>query len=504
MFAADGAAASCCSDVMKAATCSSALSVRLLASSEEASAAETDELAAADGARAGVRFIRARGRAHKRGADASCVVRTTRSNKFPRRRLAGARGRSQTLCGVKTRRRSLADGARAARREPPAIDDYDLGHTLGEGSFGSVILCTHRASGKKYAVKVIEVVHAQRHNGIAQVIQEKKVLIMLDHPSIIKLHSTFKDADSLYIVLEYCSGGELFGHIKRLGSCHISCARWLTAELVNVLEYIHGRRVLHRDLKPENILLDDLGHVKLVDFGSSKRLDVEDDVPKFVGTAQYVSPEVLNDADASEASDLWALACIVFQMLSGEPPFAAPVEYAIFKKIEERDFAFPADGFPPRARELVDAMLQLEPDARLGAPACGGYAALKAHPFFTDDVEAPIDFASVHLSPPPPLVPPPPMPEIAGDAVLNGQLAEHELSAADRANLIERQAGTRWAQPLDDGEVRSSRLERAARHVTPDFPHAHRHRIPTSHGPHSHAYRCSSWRRSRSSGATSR
>ena len=398
----------------------------------------------------------------------------------------------------------LAENCARGAMPAPTIDDYDLGHTLGEGSFGSVILCTHRASGKKYAVKVIEVVHAQRHNGIAQVIQEKKVLIMLDHPSIIKLHSTFKDADSLYIVLEYCSGGELFGHIKRLGSCHISCARWLTAELVNVLEYIHGRRVLHRDLKPENILLDDLGHVKLVDFGSSKRLDVEDDVPKFVGTAQYVSPEVLNDADASEASDLWALACIVFQMLSGEPPFAAPVEYAIFKKIEERDFAFPSDGFPPRARELVDAMLQLEPDARLGAPACGGYAALKAHPFFTDDVEAPIDFASVHLSPPPPLVPPPPMPEIAGDAVLNGQLAEHELSAADRANLIERQAGTRWAQPLDDGEVRSSRLERAARHVTPEFPHSHRHRIPTSHRPHSPMYRCSSWRRSRSSGATSR
>ena len=150
----------------------------------------------------------------------------------------------------------------------PTIHDYDLGHTLGEGSFGSVILCTHRASGKKYAVKVIEVVHAQRHNGIAQVIQEKKVLIMLDHPSIIKLHSTFKDADSLYIVLEYCSGGELFGHIKRLGSCHISCARWLTAELVNVLEFIHSKRIVHRDLKPENILLDDVGHIKLIDFGS--------------------------------------------------------------------------------------------------------------------------------------------------------------------------------------------------------------------------------------------
>ena len=84
---------------------------------------------------------------------------------------------------------------------------------------------------------------------------------------------------------QLASGGELFSHIKRLGSCHINCARWLTGELVNVLEYMHGKGVVHRDLKPENILLDDLGHIKLVDFGSARRLDVEDHAAKFVGTA---------------------------------------------------------------------------------------------------------------------------------------------------------------------------------------------------------------------------
>ena len=206
---------------------------------------------------------------------------------------------------------------------------------------------------------------------------EKKCLILLDScPYIVKLHSTFKDDENLYLVLEFASGGELFSHIKRLGSCHVSCARWLTAELVNALECMHSKGVIHRDLKPENILLDELGHVKLVDFGSgalglllaasacpaallppgtdrrllrkpplparasaprlakphptpshlsrrtaAKLIGGGDEFEKFVGTAEYVSPEVLTDSEATEASDLWALGCILFQMVSGRPPF---------------------------------------------------------------------------------------------------------------------------------------------------------------------------------------
>ena len=149
------------------------------------------------------------------------------------------------------------------------LEDFDVGDQVGEGSFGSVCKATLKSTGKAYAVKIIEKVHAQRHGGLPQVKNEKDVLIKLDgHPNIVRLHSTFHDPDHLYIVLEFASGGELFSHIKRLGSCHISCARWLTAELVNALEYMHSKGVLHRDLKPENILLDDEGHIKLVDFGS--------------------------------------------------------------------------------------------------------------------------------------------------------------------------------------------------------------------------------------------
>lgn len=148
------------------------------------------------------------------------------------------------------------------------VDDFEIGEVLGEGSFGAVCEAKLRATGFRFAIKIISKRHARRHGGFAQVKNEKEMLIKLDHPNIIQLHSTFHDEENLYFVLELASGGELFHLIKRLGSCHVSCARWVTAEMVNALEFMHSKGILHRDLKPENILLDEQGHVKLVDFGS--------------------------------------------------------------------------------------------------------------------------------------------------------------------------------------------------------------------------------------------
>jgi 3-phosphoinositide dependent protein kinase-1 len=154
------------------------------------------------------------------------------------------------------------------------LDDFELGDALGEGSFGVVYKSRQRSTGKMFAVKTIVIAQIERmRHGLQQVMTEKKALIRLadptPHPSIIQLHGTFRGSDCLYMVLEYASGGELFGQIRRLGSCHVDCARWLTAELLKALEYMHSKQVLHRDLKPENILLDEVRHLKLMDFGSA-------------------------------------------------------------------------------------------------------------------------------------------------------------------------------------------------------------------------------------------
>ena len=159
---------------------------------------------------------------------------------------------------------------------------------------------------------------------------------------------------------------------------------------------------------------------------------------------------MLNDEEASEASDLWALGCIVFQMLSGTPPFRADSEYLTFKRIEELDFSFP-DGFDGAAQDLVRELLQPEPVRRLGVGGeAGGYAMLKAHPFFVTG-EPQLDFSLIHTLPPPPLVPPPPAPSISGDTLYNDQLASanRRLSPADRRTLMEQQARTRCAQLMN-------------------------------------------------------
>jgi 3-phosphoinositide dependent protein kinase-1 len=155
------------------------------------------------------------------------------------------------------------------------------------------------------------------------------------------------------------------------------------AQILDAIEYMHSRGVIHRDLKPENVLLDDRMHIKITDFGTAKLLqDPRDPRPfqepdlsrgggkderrnaSFVGTAEYVSPELLTEKSAGKPSDLWAFGCIIYQLLAGRPPFKAATEYLTFQKIVGLDYQFPA-GFPSAARDLVERCLVLDPARRL-------------------------------------------------------------------------------------------------------------------------------------------
>jgi 3-phosphoinositide dependent protein kinase-1 len=174
------------------------------------------------------------------------------------------------------------------------------------------------------------------------------------------------------------------------------------------------------DLKPENILISAYGHIKVTDFGTAKILPsspikVRTNPPSnranarpgrggsrksFVGTAEYVSPEILRDQSASPASDLWAIGCILFQMLSGKTPFKGASEYLIFQAILKCELSFP-DKFDAVARDLVCKLVRLEPGDRLGAGP-EGISALKEHPFFDG-----IDFRTLPQTPVPDIPPPP-------------------------------------------------------------------------------------------------
>ncbi|KAJ4306651.1 serine/threonine protein kinase [Collariella sp. IMI 366227] len=295
---------------------------------------------------------------------------------------------------VSIRREVDAEGRTIIKSVKKGVRDFSFGRVLGEGSYSTVYLATDRQTLREYAVKVLEKKHIIKEKKIKYVNIEKNTLNRLtDHPGIVRLYYTFQDENSLYYVLDLCNGGELLGVLKKTGTFDVECTRFYGAQILDSMAYMHSRGVIHRDLKPENVLLDDQMHIKITDFGTAKLLpdprdprppeggagpaDMQDErkAASFVGTAEYVSPELLTDKSAGKPSDLWAFGCIIYQLLAGRPPFKAPTEYLTFQKIVGLEYEFP-HGFPPAARDLVERCLVLDPARRLTVEH------IKNHEFF--------------------------------------------------------------------------------------------------------------------------
>ncbi|KAL8906917.1 MAG: hypothetical protein Q9207_001725 [Kuettlingeria erythrocarpa] len=298
---------------------------------------------------------------------------------------------------VGVRKELDASGRPVLRSVKKGFRDFAFGRTLGEGSYSTVMAATDRETGKEFAIKVLDKKHIIKERKVKYVNVEKDTLNRLtDHPGVVRLYYTFQDEKSLYFVLDLASNGELLGILKRLTTFDEECTRFYGAEILDTIDFMHARGVIHRDLKPENVLLDEHMHVKITDFGTAKLLDSQNDGKKsngipeagelldgsevnkansFVGTAEYVSPELLRDKTACKASDLWAFGCIIYQLLAGRPPFKAANEYLTFQKILGLDYEFPQD-FPEVAKDLVERLLVLEPSSRLSIEH------IKNHQFF--------------------------------------------------------------------------------------------------------------------------
>lgn len=258
------------------------------------------------------------------------------------------------------------------------VKDFKFGKDLGEGSYSTVVLATDKLTSNKYAVKILDKRHIIKEKKVKYVNIEKHALNRLSHcPGIISLFFTFQDKHLLYFVLEYASNGELLGLIKQYGSLSEDCTRHLGAQILDAIRYMHDNGVIHRDIKPENILLDDQYRIRITDFGTAKLLEKkkhgesgeDEEYPldvrakSFVGTAEYVSPELLDSKYCGKPGDIWAFGCIMYQMVAGKPPFKATNEYLTFQKITKLQYAFSA-GFPLILRDLIKQILVLQPSRR--------------------------------------------------------------------------------------------------------------------------------------------
>ncbi|KAI4215292.1 MAG: hypothetical protein LQ351_002191 [Letrouitia transgressa] len=205
------------------------------------------------------------------------------------------------------------------------------------------------------------------------------------HPFITTLITTFSDRDCLYMLLDYCPGGEIFTYLRRAKKFDVDTSRFYAAEIVLVLEFLHTvQGIAYRDMKPENILIDADGHLKLVDFGFAKRLETRETYT-LCGTPEYLAPEVIRNT----AVDWWAFGILLYEFLVGQPPFWNQNPMKIYEMIIEGKIKYPKD-MPPEARNLISGLCTVNPSNRLGNLS-GGIQRIKSHPFFT-----PIDWDNLY------------------------------------------------------------------------------------------------------------
>ena len=345
-------------------------------------------------------------------------------------------------------------------------DDFDVISFSGKGAYGTVLQVHLKSDPKKkvYAIKKLDINSLYSVNRLYQAYLENEILNELDSPYIVKTFGAFEADGKIHIVMEYLPKGDFSYFIKTNFPLKDEIIRFYSAEIVLFLEYMQKMKLIHRDLKPQNIMIDEKGHLKVIDFGTVRKVgyyydkkemkfkkekileridsedikgvknkvnpdeeDADDDLSDddeeeededegddnenidvqnnmnekkkkkiqkvrtkrsmtFVGTAEYISPEVIGDRPAEYGTDIWAFGIMLYQMYFNHTPFKAATAYLTFRNIEKPQINFPDNNnIPENAKDLIKKILVVDPKQRLGGGVPGtpyDMASLKKHPFF--------------------------------------------------------------------------------------------------------------------------
>jgi len=281
--------------------------------------------------------------------------------------------------------------------EPVGPNSFELVKLLGRGSFGEVFQVRHKQTDKVFAMKVLQKSKILSSNLLRYAMTERNILAYVRHPYIVYLHYAFQTQSHLVLVLEFCPNGNLQHLICREKRLHEQLARLYTAEILLALCHLHERQTVFRDLKPDNVVIDAAGHAMLTDFGLSKEgVAGQRGTKSFCGSVAFLAPEILLRKGHGHTVDIYNLGVLLFDMLTGLPPFYHPDRETLFANIKHARLQVPQ--YVPRvAKSLIETLMEREPSRRLGA---GRTSEVKEHPFF-----AGLDFAAlmrreVHASTP--------------------------------------------------------------------------------------------------------
>jgi len=221
----------------------------------------------------------------------------------------------------------------ATDKEGITFSSFEILGTLGAGTFGKVFKVKLKSNGNIYAMKVINKKYLIKNQQLRYAVTECNVLKQLSHPFIIKLHYAFQTPDFLYMILDYCPGGDLSYHIVK-NLFEEDEAQFFIAQLILAVEHLHKHDIIYRDLKPENILIDPDGNIKLADFGLAKENIADNKITQsFCGSPAYLSPEMVNRRGVGKSADVYGIGAVLYEMISGTPPFYANDLGTMYKNI---------------------------------------------------------------------------------------------------------------------------------------------------------------------------
>ena len=316
-------------------------------------------------------------------------------------------------------------------KKKASISDYDIICDLGNGSYGKVILAKNKYEGKQFAIKAIKKSLLNQFDKQYEVHVEKYCLAHLSHPNIIKIKKAFQDKKHLFFVLEYCKNKDLGKLIQRVGTFSFKLAQYYAAEILSAISYMNKCGIYHRDIKPENIAVDEDMHLKLCDFATANMVgkyfdtkimnfvdisqkDYQEAVQnaksnesknnvnnyvligghkimnlteQFVGTPEYISPEVLEyKYDLIGPSvDIWAFGVILYLFFVGKTPFKGENDDETLNNIRNVKYSFEFQkkniNMPKEAKDLIEKILIKDPRKRIGFGS-KDYKEIKEHPFF--------------------------------------------------------------------------------------------------------------------------
>ena len=254
---------------------------------------------------------------------------------------------------------------------------------LGKGSFGEVYLVQKINTQEKFAMKVLRKERIMSQNLLKYAMAERNVLSLSNHPFIVKLNYAFQTSSKLFLILDYCSGGDLGKHLFFEKRFEEKRAKFYICEVLLALENLHKRDIIFRDLKPDNVVLDEEGHCKLTDFGLSKEGVFDSTGAKsFCGSIAYLAPEMLKKQGHGKAVDWYLLGVLFYEMLVGITPYFTGKKEEIFYNIEYGELKIP-DYISEKANNLLRRLLERDPNKRLGGGAKDAQE-IKEHPYFQD------------------------------------------------------------------------------------------------------------------------